>query len=47
VAAHCVTVVASFVSPYRVSRDFIRKCCGDFLEIYVASPLAECERRDV
>jgi adenylylsulfate kinase len=40
-------VVASFVSPYRDSRDFIRKLCPGFLEIYVATPLEECERRDV
>jgi len=46
-AAHGVTVVASFVSPYRESRDFIRKLCGEFVEIYVATPLEECERRDV
>jgi adenylylsulfate kinase len=46
-AAHGVTVVASFVSPYRESRDFIRKCCHHFIEIYVATPLEECERRDV
>jgi adenylylsulfate kinase len=46
-AAHGVTVVASFVSPYRESRDFIRKYCSDFVEIYVATPLDECERRDV
>jgi len=46
-AAHGVTVVASFVSPYRESRDFIRKLCRDFVEIYVATPLDECERRDV
>lgn len=46
-AAHGVTVVASFVSPYRESRDFIRNRCGEFVEIYVATPLAECERRDV
>jgi adenylylsulfate kinase len=46
-AAHGVTVVASFVSPYRESRDFIRKHCADFVEIYVATPLEECERRDV
>jgi adenylylsulfate kinase-like enzyme len=39
--------VASFVSPYRESRDFIRKHCADFVEIYVATPLEECERRDV
>ena len=46
-AAHGVTVVASFVSPYRESRDFIRKRCPGFVEIWVATPLAECERRDV
>jgi len=46
-AAHGVTVVASFVSPYRESRDFVRSLCRDFLEIYVSTPLEECERRDV
>ncbi|MBA3893164.1 MAG: adenylyl-sulfate kinase [Gemmatimonadales bacterium] len=46
-AAHGVTVVASFVSPYRESREFIRRLCGEFVEIYVATPLEECERRDV
>jgi adenylylsulfate kinase len=46
-AAHGVTVVASFVSPYRESRDFIRRVCPGFVEIYVATPLEECERRDV
>jgi adenylylsulfate kinase len=46
-AAHGVTVVASLVSPYRESRDFIRKLCPGFVEVYVATPLEECERRDV
>jgi adenylylsulfate kinase len=46
-AAHGVTVVASFVSPYRASREFIRKLCPGFAEIYVSTPLEECERRDV
>jgi adenylylsulfate kinase len=46
-AAHGVTVVGSFVSPYRESRDFIRKLCSSYIEIYVATPLDECERRDV
>jgi len=44
---HGITVVASFVSPYRESRDFVRGLCHNFLEVYVATPLAECERRDV
>ncbi|HZN98592.1 MAG TPA: adenylyl-sulfate kinase [Gemmatimonadales bacterium] len=46
-SVHGVTVVASFVSPYRESRDFIRRLCPNFAEIYVATPLEECERRDV
>ena len=46
-AEHGVTVIGSFVSPYRESRDFIRKLCRNFVEIYVATPLDECERRDV
>ena len=45
--AHGIMVVASFVSPYREARDFIRKLCRNFVEIYVSTPLDECERRDV
>ena len=40
-------MVASFVSPYRESRDFVRELCPKFAEIYVATSLEECERRDV
>ena len=43
---HGVVVVASFVSPYRASRDAVRKMCRNFVEVYVSTPLAECERRD-
>ena len=46
-AAHGVTVVASFLSPSRDSRAFIRRHCPEFVEIYVSTPLEECERRDV
>ena len=44
---HGVFVVASFVSPYRESRDFVRNMCRNFVEVYVSTPLEECERRDV
>jgi adenylylsulfate kinase len=44
---HGVPVVASLVSPYPESRDFVRGLCRRFVEIYVATPLEECERRDV
>lgn len=46
-AFHDVTVVASFVSPYRESRAFVRQLCPRFVEVYVSTPLDECERRDV
>jgi len=42
-----VFVVASFVSPYTESRQFVRSLCPHFIEVYVATPLEECERRDV
>ncbi|MFN8651932.1 MAG: 3'(2'),5'-bisphosphate nucleotidase CysQ [Gemmatimonadales bacterium] len=45
--SHGVIVVASLVSPYRDSRDFVRGACRDFREIYVATPFEECARRDV
>lgn len=42
-----VTVISSFVSPYAESRDFVRGLCRNFIEVFVDTPLAECERRDV
>ena len=42
-----VIVIASFVSPYREPRDFVRGMCSNFLEVYVEASLEECERRDV
>jgi adenylylsulfate kinase len=44
--AHGVTVVASLVSPYRESREFVRSLCRRFVEVHVATAFAECERRD-
>lgn len=45
--ANGVFVVASFVSPYTDSREFIRGLCRSFLEVHVSTPLEVCERRDV
>jgi adenylylsulfate kinase len=42
-----VIVISSFVSPYAESRNFVRSLCDNFVEIYVATSLEECERRDV
>jgi adenylylsulfate kinase len=44
---HGVFVVGSFVSPYEESRQFVRSRCRSFIEVYVSTPLEECERRDV
>jgi adenylylsulfate kinase len=43
---HGVFVVCSLVSPYKESRAFVRGLCRNFVEVYVATPLDECERRD-
>jgi adenylylsulfate kinase len=42
-----VFVVASFISPYADSRQFVRGLCSHFVEVHVSTPLGECERRDV
>ena len=41
-------VICSFISPYRAERDMIRGLVGDgeFLEVFVDTPIDECERRD-
>jgi adenylylsulfate kinase len=40
--------VTAFISPYRVDRDRVRKSLpdGDFIEIFVDTPIAICEQRD-
>ncbi len=44
-----VITLAAFVSPTRELRALAEKCIGaeDFFEVYIATPLSECERRDV
>jgi adenylylsulfate kinase len=44
---HGVIVLATFVSPYRESRDFVRRQCRRFIEVHVSTPLGVCEGRDV
>jgi bifunctional enzyme CysN/CysC len=40
--------IVSFISPYRAQRDHARSLFepGEFFEIFVDTPLTECERRD-
>lgn len=41
-------VLTSFISPFKKDRELARSIIGeDFVEIYVSTPLEECERRDV
>jgi bifunctional enzyme CysN/CysC len=41
-------VICSFISPYRAERDMVRGLVGDseFLEVFVDTPIEECQRRD-
>lgn len=43
-----IIVLTAFISPYRTDRDQIRNSMdtGDFIEIYMATPLTICEARD-
>jgi adenylylsulfate kinase len=45
---HGACVVCAAISPYRETRDMVREMIGDrFVEIFVATSLEECERRDL
>ncbi|HME62922.1 MAG TPA: adenylyl-sulfate kinase, partial [Candidatus Binatia bacterium] len=42
-------VIVAFISPYRAERELARGLFdpGEFIEVFVDTPLEECERRDV
>ena len=41
-------VLTSFISPYAQDRRNAKKIIGDsFVEVYISTPLEECERRDI
>ncbi|AJA08955.1 Bifunctional enzyme NodQ [Sphingopyxis fribergensis] len=42
-------VITAFISPFKVERDMVRGMLpeGEFLEIFIDTPLAEAEKRDV
>lgn len=42
-----VIVLVAAISPYAETRQAMRALIGSFLEVHVACPLVECERRDV
>ncbi|MGN7932734.1 sulfate adenylyltransferase subunit CysN [Sphingopyxis sp. 22461] len=42
-------VITAFISPFRVEREMVRSMLpeGEFIEVFIDTPLAEAERRDV
>ncbi|WP_234179039.1 sulfate adenylyltransferase subunit CysN [Sphingopyxis sp. NFH-91] len=44
-----LVVITAFISPFRAEREMVRAMLpeGEFLEIFIDTPLAEAERRDV
>ena len=44
-----LVVLTAFVSPFRADRDVVRNLLpeGEFIEVFVDTPLDECEKRDV
>ena len=46
-ARNGVIAVTAAISPYRAGRDEVRSWTKNFVEIHVATPLEECEARDV
>ncbi|HEX6283432.1 MAG TPA: bifunctional sulfate adenylyltransferase/adenylylsulfate kinase, partial [Pyrinomonadaceae bacterium] len=49
IVKHQGTVVCAAVSPYRATRNDVRNLIGAdrFIEVFVNTPLEECERRDI
>ena len=49
IVKHQGTVICAAVSPYRATRNEVRNLIGAdrFIEVFVDTPLEECERRDV
>jgi adenylylsulfate kinase len=43
-----VIVLTAFISPFKSERDFCRNLMvdGEFVEIYIDTPIEECEKRD-
>jgi adenylyl-sulfate kinase len=42
-----VGVVASFISPYAATRDYVRRETTNFIEVFVNAPIEVCAERDV
>ncbi len=48
IARHGGTVICAAISPYRATRNEVRKMVGEnFIEVFVDTPIDVCEQRDV
>ena len=45
-ARNGVVAIVAVISPYRAIRDEVRALIGDFVEVYMSTPLEVCEKRD-
>ncbi len=46
-ARNGVVAITAAISPYRATRDYVRRQNGEFVEVYVKCPLEECIKRDI
>lgn len=46
-ARNDVGVISTFISPYESDREMVRRNVLHYIEVFVDTPLEECERRDV
>jgi len=49
IARHGGIAICSLIAPYAADRSEMRRMvarCGSFVEVFLSTPLAECERRD-
>jgi adenylyl-sulfate kinase len=42
-----VVVIGAFISPYRKTRDYVRREVTNYIEVFVDAPLEVCAQRDV
>ena len=40
-------VIGAFITPYEEARRFLRQSCQHYIEVWVDTSLADCEKRDV
>lgn len=41
-----IFVIASFESPFKEGRNFVRRLCRNYIEVYVSTPLEYCQAHD-